>query len=106
MYFLADVEQWTYRELGAAIATALGNPYYINLRICNFFISRAVKWCVIWAKHREREAPYLNWDKYNEIRTGDWICDSSKARQLGYTPGDPQTLLNETVAWYREKGWL
>jgi nucleoside-diphosphate-sugar epimerase len=107
IYYLADVEQWTYRQLGAAIATALGNPFYLNFRMWNFFTSRVVKWSVIWAKHRELEVPYLNWDKFNEIRTGDWTCNTKKARQqLGFVPGDPQTLLNEAAAWYREKGWL
>lgn len=107
IYNLADVEQWTYQQLGAAVAASLGNPFYLNMRIWTFFMSRAVKWAVIWAKHRETEAPYLNWDKFNEIRTGDWTCDTNKARQqLGYVPGDPQTLLNETAAWYREKKWI
>jgi len=107
IYYLADVERWTYRQLGASIATALGNPFYLNVRIWSFFTSRAVKWSVIWAKHRELEAPYLNWDKFNEIRTGDWTCSSQKAiSQLGFVPGDPQTLLNDAAAWYREKKWL
>lgn len=107
IYNLADVERWTYRQLGAAVAESLGNPFYMNFRIWTFFISRTVKWTVIWAKHRETETPYLNWDKFNEIRTGDWTCNANKAReQLGYVPGDPQTLLNETAAWYREKNWL
>ena len=107
IYYLADVEQWTYRQLGAGIATALGNPFYMNMRIWSFFISRTVKWAVIWAKHRELEAPYLNWDKFNEIRTGDWTCNTNKARQqLGFVPGDPQALLNAAAAWYREKKWI
>lgn len=107
IYYLADADAWTYRELGAGIATAMGNPFYMNFRIWLFLISRLVKWSVIWAKHRGLEAPYLNWDKYKELKAGDWICNSNKAReQLGFVPGDPQTLLNETVVWYREKKWL
>jgi nucleoside-diphosphate-sugar epimerase len=107
IYYLTDVDAWTYRELGAAAAKALGDPFYMNFRVWIFFMSRLVKWSVIWHKHRGLEPPYMNWDKYKEIKAGDWICDAKKAReQLGFVPGDPQTLLNETVAWYREKKWL
>ncbi len=107
IYYLADAEEWTYRELGEGCAKALGNPFYMNFRVWNFFMSRLVKWSVIWHRHRGLEAPYMNWDKYKEIKVGDWTCSAAKAReQLGFVPGDPQTLLNETVAWYREKKWL
>jgi nucleoside-diphosphate-sugar epimerase len=50
----------------------------------------------------------FNWDKAREATAGSWTCSSDRAkRELGWScAADLDARLSETIAWYREHGWL
>jgi nucleoside-diphosphate-sugar epimerase len=47
-------------------------------------------------------------EKIREARYPFWTCDTSRATlELGFTAATPiETGLAETLAWYKEAGWL
>jgi nucleoside-diphosphate-sugar epimerase len=55
-----------------------------------------------------KKAPTLNREKLNELTAKNWCCDIEKAKkELGYTPAyDLSKGLTETLAWYKNVGWL
>ena len=50
----------------------------------------------------------LNSDKCRIMKQRNWRCDISPLeKELGYVPQYPlEKGVRETVAWYKEKGWL
>jgi dihydroflavonol-4-reductase len=50
----------------------------------------------------------LNRQKYAELRAPGWVCDASRLREeLGFTCATTLASgITETLAWYREQGWL
>ena len=50
----------------------------------------------------------LNTDKYQILKQRNWICDIAPLQKdLGFTPAySLRRGLEESIAWYKEKGWL
>ena len=50
----------------------------------------------------------LNNDKYNILKQRNWQCDITPAQQeLGYAPQyNLERGVKETIAWYKQEGWL
>jgi len=50
----------------------------------------------------------LNRQKYGELRAPGWVCDASRLRnEIGFVAATPPSEgIRQTVAWYREHGWL
>ena len=50
----------------------------------------------------------LNNDKYRIMKQRNWRCDITPLREeLGYVPQYPLAEgVKETIAWYKEEGWL
>ena len=50
----------------------------------------------------------LNRDKFNILRQRNWRCDTEPAMdELGYHPHyGLERGVAETIAWYRQEGWL
>lgn len=55
-----------------------------------------------------RRATIMTTQKYAELRAPAWVCDPTRARtELGVTcPTTIEQGIAQTVAWYREHGWL
>jgi UDP-glucose 4-epimerase len=55
-----------------------------------------------------RKSSTLNMDKYKIMKQRNWRCDMTPTvDELGYTPAyDLKRGVAETIAWYKEKGWL
>ena len=60
-----------------------------------------------WAKHRNTTST-LNSDKYRIMKQRNWQCDiTPTVEELGYSPEyDLERGVKETIAWYKDKGWL
>ncbi|MCU0784128.1 MAG: NAD-dependent epimerase/dehydratase family protein [Verrucomicrobia bacterium] len=50
----------------------------------------------------------LNRQKYGELRVPGWVCDATRLRnEVGFVASTPQSDgIRQTIAWYRENGWL
>ena len=55
-----------------------------------------------------QQATILNFDKIREAMAPGWVCSDEKIRaELDYRPAAPlEQRFAETVAWYRNQGWL
>lgn len=60
-----------------------------------------------WAKRRNTTST-LNSDKYRIMKQRNWQCDiTPTVEELGYSPEyDLERGVKETIAWYKDKGWL
>lgn len=106
-YFLADGQVYQSRAFSDLIKKELGNPFVIRLK-CPLIILKVVSLLAeFWAKRRNT-ASTLNSDKYRIMKQRNWQCDITPAvRELGFSPEyDLERGVKETIAWYKDKGWL
>lgn len=106
-YFLSDGKVYRSRAFSDLIRKELGNPFVIRLR-CPLIVLKFVSLLAdFWAKRRNATST-LNPDKYRIMKQRNWQCDITPAiEELGYNPGyDLERGVKETIAWYKEKGWL
>jgi len=106
VFFVSRPEMYTWEQVGAAIALALG-------RKCRRIAFPAQLALVagaagdLWARLSGRPAT-INSQKIKELLQPSWLCDSSKAsRRLGFHPQiELETGIQRTARWYQEQGWL
>ncbi len=57
---------------------------------------------------RSGKSSTLNSDKYKIMKQRNWQCDITPAMtELGYAPEyDLEKGVRETIAWYKNEGWL
>lgn len=106
-YFLADGKVYQSRAFSDLIRKELGNPFVIRLR-CPLIILKVVSLLAeYWAKRRNTTST-LNSDKYRIMKQRNWQCDITPAvEELGFSPEyDLERGVKETIAWYKDKGWL
>ena len=106
-YFLADGKVYNSRAFSDLIRKELGNPFVIRLR-CPLIVLKVVSlFAEFWAKRRNK-ASTLNSDKYRIMKQRNWQCDITPAvKELGFSPEyDLERGVKETIAWYKDKGWL
>ena len=106
-YFLADGEVYRSRAFSDLIRKELGNPLLIRLK-CPLIVLKVVSLLAeFWAKRRGKTSR-LNSDKYRIMRQRNWQCDITPAiEELGYSPEYKlERGVKETIAWYKDKGWL
>lgn len=105
-FIAADNQDYTTDDLGRATRTALQNRT-IRLRLPVGMVRVVATLSEIMGKWRG-QMPALNREKLNEIAGVSWWCDASKAQEeLRFTPKyDLLSGMQETVDWYRQKGWV
>ena len=106
-YFLADGQVYRSRAFSDLIRKELGNPFVIRV-ICPLIILKVVSLLAeFWAVHSKKPST-LNSDKYNIMKQRNWQCDISPAvRELGFAPQyNLEQGVRETIAWYKNEGWL
>ncbi len=106
IYYISRAEIYTWDSIGRAIAQALGKRY----RKVSFpqWLAKAVgRAGDLWTGVTGRAAT-LNSQKVRELLQKSWLCDTSRARaELDFTPAiDLACGINETVRWYKSRGWL
>lgn len=105
MYFLGGPRNYSWAEVRAAAAEALGR------RVVRLNVPRALVGPLgAVAEGAGRLAgryPPLNREKAREARA-TWLISSEKARRdFGYRPEvDVREGMQETIRWYRAEGWL
>ncbi len=106
-YFLADGGVYQSRTFSDLIRKELGNPFVIRFR-CPLIVLKVVSLLAeFWAKRRNTTST-LNSDKYRIMKQRNWQCDITPAiEELGYSPEyNLERGVKETIAWYKEQGWL
>ncbi|TNE56047.1 MAG: NAD(P)-dependent oxidoreductase [Bacteroidetes bacterium] len=106
-YLVADNHDYTTDDLGAAVRQALLKSRTLRLRI-PMGIVRSVAGISELLGRWQGRMPALNREKLNEIARVSWWCDAARTLdELHYTPQyDLFSGMQETVDWYKAKGWL
>jgi len=106
-WFVADGDVYTSQEYTDIVRKVLGKKHVLKItfplgvvKIVSVF---AGLFCRIIGK-----PSLLNLDKYKIMKQRNWTCDiSSLKKDLGFEAGyNLQRGMEETVAWYKENGWL
>lgn len=106
IYYITSGPAITYGQMGSLAAKALGQ------RVLVIPTPKLIFWLAGGIGEllgRLRQKPGLiNWDKIREAVASGWECSDEKLRtELGYQPALPlEQRFADTVAWYREHGWL
>ena len=106
-YFLAHPKPATWGELGSVAARVMGRKPPRVLR-APFAVAYAVGCCAeAWSRFT-RKPGIISRAKVAEARCTAWTCDPSRAAaELGFEARtNLEAGLAETLAWYKEAGWL
>ena len=105
-YFLAHPKAVSWGEFGAAAAKPSGRR--IHMIAAPQGAARAIGAAAEAWSHLSGKAGILSREKVAEADHRFWTCDPSRAREeLGFTAKyDLEAAVGETLAWYREAGWL
>jgi nucleoside-diphosphate-sugar epimerase len=105
-YFVAAPEVVTARQMAAEVAWQM-NVWAIPLPLPTplFFPLCLIQ--DVWSRLTGKPN-VLSLQKYAELRASGWVCDSKRlAEDTGYVcPTHLRQGMGETLAWYREHGWL
>ena len=106
-FFLSDGESYSSRAFSDLLQQEMGTRHVVHIKAPLWFL-RAV--CAVngtlcrWMG----KLTTLNMDKYHILAQRNWNCDIEPARRLlGFEPQwGLEAGVKETVAWYKEEGWL
>jgi len=105
-YFLTHAKPASWSELSRAAASIMGRrPRVIRIPVP---IAHAVGACAeVWAR-LTRTPGIVSREKVAEARCEAWVCDHRRAAaELNFQAATPlHEGLAETLAWYKEAGWL
>ena len=106
-YFLSDGKVYKSSAFSDLIRKELGNPYVIRLR-CPLIVLKVVSLFAEFMATRSGKSSTLNSDKYKIMKQRNWQCDITPVmKELGYVPEyNLERGVKETVAWYKNEGWL
>lgn len=106
-YFLADGRVYQSRTFSDLIRKELGNPWVIHLK-CPLIVLKVISLLAEFGANLFGKSSTLNSDKYKIMKQRNWQCDVTPAvEELGFTPEyDLERGVKETIAWYKNEGWL
>jgi nucleoside-diphosphate-sugar epimerase len=106
-FFMAHPQPISWRELGVAAARVMGRrpPRVISVPYAAAWAAAA---CAEGWSRMARRAGIVSRDKVVEARWPSWTCDAGRASaELGFEARTTlEAGLAETLAWYKEAGWL
>ena len=106
-YFLSDGNVYKSRTFSDLIQKELGNPFVIHMK-CPLIVLKVISLLAEFIATRSGKSSTLNSDKYKIMKQRNWQCDITPAMtELGYAPEyDLEKGVRETIAWYKNEGWL
>ncbi|WP_294627024.1 NAD(P)-dependent oxidoreductase [uncultured Bacteroides sp.] len=106
-YFLTDGGVYSSRAFSRLIQKELGNPLVLHLK-CPLIVLKVISLFAEFIATRSGKSSTLNSDKYKIMKQRNWQCDITPAiDELGYAPEyDLEKGVRETIAWYKNEGWL
>jgi nucleoside-diphosphate-sugar epimerase len=105
IYFVAEKKAYAYREAGEIISSIM-KKRTITLRVPVFAMRMAGKISEGVSLVRGKPSIFTA-EKTREILARYWLFDTSKIeREMGFVATDFPSGAEETIAWYKEHGWL
>lgn len=106
-YFLSDGQVYQSSTFSDLILRELGNPWCLRIK-APIWVLRVVTFFGEQVGRITGKISALNNDKYHILKQRNWQCDIQPAiDELGYQPQyQLERGVKETVAWYKEKGWI
>ena len=106
-YFLSDGQVYQSSTFSDLIIHELGNPWCLRVK-APIWVLRVVTFFGEQVGRITGKISALNNDKYHILKQRNWQCDIQPAiDELGYQPQyQLERGVKETVAWYKEKGWI
>ncbi len=106
-YFLSDGQVYQSSTFSDLIIHELGNPWCLRIK-APIWVLRVVTFFGEQVGRITGKISALNNDKYHILKQRNWQCDIQPAiDELGYQPQyQLERGVKETVAWYKEKGWI
>ena len=106
-YFLSDGQVYQSSTFSDLIIRELGNPWCLRIK-APIWVLRVVTFFGEQVGKITGQISALNNDKYHILKQRNWQCDIQPAiDELGYQPQyQLERGVKETVAWYKEKGWI
>lgn len=107
IYFISSEEVYTWWQLTEAARVALGRRRVWRVRVPHAIVMGIASVAEV-AGWLMRRPPVFDFEKGRDIIQPYWICSPARAvAEIGYR----QTVgliegMHQTVAWYREHGWL
>ena len=92
-YFLTDGKIYKSRAFSDLIQKELGNPFVLHLK-CPLIVLKVISLFAEFIATRSGRSSTLNSDKYKIMKQRNWQCD------------DLEKGVRETIAWYKNEGWL
>ena len=107
VYYLSDGHAYTWEDVCAALAQALGKSSARIIPIPEA-LSYAVGWCSELQARVRGTVPMLSVDKVREMRCADWTCSTERARdELSFRPAYNLLVgFQHSIEWYRKEGLL
>lgn len=106
-YFLSDGQVYQSSTFSDLIIRELGNPWCLRIK-APIWVLRVVTFFGEQVGKITGKISALNNDKYHILKQRNWQCDIQPAiDELDYQPQyQLERGVKETVAWYKEKGWI
>ncbi|MBR5038066.1 MAG: NAD(P)-dependent oxidoreductase [Prevotella sp.] len=106
-YFLSDGQVYQSSTFSDLIIRELGNPWCLRIK-APIWVLRLVTFFGEQVGKITGKISALNNDKYHILKQRNWQCDIQPAiDELGYQPQyQLERGVKETIAWYKEKGWI
>lgn len=106
-YFLTDGGVYSSSAFSALIRKNLGNPVVLRIK-SPLFVLKVVSLAAQFIAARSGKSSTLNMDKYKIMKQRNWQCDiAPTTNELGYKPAyNLERGVAETIAWYKQEGWL
>ncbi len=106
-YFISSEEFYTWDHVGAVTSRIMGRRRALNLRVPHpvIFLAGGISG---FLGRFQKKPPVFNYEKGRDITRRYWICSIRKAKEhFGYAQQiSIEEGVGNTVAWYREQGWL
>ena len=106
-YFISSEEFYTWEDVGQIAAQAFGKKKARYLRVPHAVVYVSAGLSGFIGKF-QKKPPILDLEKGRDITQAYWICSVDKAKaELGYRQQvSIEEGVQQTVAWYRSKGWV
>ncbi|MDR1561686.1 MAG: NAD(P)-dependent oxidoreductase [Dysgonamonadaceae bacterium] len=107
IFVVSHPETYSDRHFADIIRREVGRKRVLRIAVPIFVLWIICALSTLYGKLFSK-ATTLNLDKFKIIRERDWSCETRITEErLGFMAEyDLERGLRETVAWYREKGWL